>query len=200
MLPPSETSLCNTKWFLPPKWTGCPCAMSLAVANWARVHPCLSHFSTSCHFRTSGFCLPFCGSALGISRPVTVPRAAAVFVIVLLFLQWRVDFALGLAFRPGHQCLGLSGGGSLSLASGFDASGTPGQAWRNTALRSCASTPEFDFTRVRNHDCECKPKDVRVSGVAIQDMSVVRCWHSNLSSPGLLRSSQAASGVQSGGL
>jgi hypothetical protein len=77
-----------------------------------------------------------------LSRPFAAPRAAVVFSIIHLSLQWRIDFVLGLAFWPVHQCLRHSSSGSLSLASGFNASGSLSQAWPNTPLHSCASMPK----------------------------------------------------------
>ena len=43
-----------------------------------------------------------------------------------------VAFMLGLALRPGCQCLGPCSGGSFSLTSRFDARGILGQGWCST--------------------------------------------------------------------
>ena len=47
-------------------------------------------------------------------------------------LWLRVAFMLGLALRPGCQCLGPCSSGSFSLASRFDARGILGQGWCST--------------------------------------------------------------------
>src|SRR5712691_2417208 len=75
------------------------------------------------------------------------PQAAARAHAWLAFSRQHLDFTLGHALRPGHQCLGLSGGGFFSLASGFDAGGSLGQAGAapttgSAPPRSCASTSE----------------------------------------------------------
>ena len=62
---------------------------------------------------------------LRLAPPVVARRLRAC-------LPARVDFAPCLALRPGCQRLGLGSGGSLSLASGFDAGGSLGQGWCST--------------------------------------------------------------------
>ena len=127
-----------------------PHATALALVNRARVRPCLGCFagivprshspsgSSTSRFRLWRHLELLLSLSQGLAR-------IAVFALVWASLH---DFTLDLAFRLGHQRLRLSGGGSLSLASGFDAGGTLGQGWSNTPLvHACQRL------RVRLHSC-----------------------------------------------
>jgi hypothetical protein len=61
--------------------------------------------------------------------------------LLLVLSRWCLDFAPGLALCPGCQRLGPSGGGSLNLASGFDAGGFLGQGWYSARDRQ--RSPSF---------------------------------------------------------
>ena len=127
----------------------CSCALcfvrqlstALAVANWVHARHHLGCFGASCNDCIHPL-TPF-GASLVLFQHLVL---AAMFVLVRASLQQHVDFALGLAFRPGPQCLRLSGAGSVSLTSGFDAGGALRQGWCSAhgkaTPRSCASTPE----------------------------------------------------------
>ena len=73
----------------------------------------------------SGLRSPFCGSASGGGSCTGLPSCS------------NLDFAPSHALHRGHQCLGLTSGGSLSLASGFDAGGSLGQGRCSTHDRQC---------------------------------------------------------------
>ena len=145
------------------------------------------------------FACPFVAAPRALSHPFTAPCAAAVFSIVCLSLQWRIDFVLGLAFWPVHQCLRHSGSGSLSLASGFDTSSSLGQAWPNTPLCSRVSTPEGLTSLVSV--IVMVNASPRVSGSPGLPHRI--CEEPKADppdSPGLLQASWASSGVQGGDL
>ena len=116
-----------------------------------------------------------------INFALALPRQRLCFAPALLrrrpdfppaLSQRRLGFSPGLASCPGCQHIGLSGGGSLSLASCF-----PGQGWcsaheQQRSPSHPASTPgssDFLHVGVRNHRNHVrKPVTVKVSGVASQ--------------------------------
>jgi hypothetical protein len=134
-----------------------------------------------------------------LSHPFAASRTAVVFSIIHLSLQWCIDFALGLAFRPVHQCLGHSSGGSLSLTSRFDASGSLGQAWPNTPLHSHMSMPK-GLTSLVSATVMVNASP-RVSGSPGLPHRIYEEPKANPpDSLGLLQASQASSCVQGGDL
>jgi len=118
-----------------------------------------------------GFALALWWQRLGFA-PALVRRRLE---LLLTILQRRLYFAPSLALCPGCQRLGLSGGGSFSLASGSDAGGPPGQGWCSAHDRQRSpsfvriNARGFKFPRIRVRDHACKPKTVKVSGAAMED-------------------------------
>jgi hypothetical protein len=53
-----------------------------------------------------------------------LPCSDCIVAFALALLRRRLDFTPGLTLHPGYQRIGLSGHGSLSLTSGFDAGGS----------------------------------------------------------------------------
>jgi len=128
----------GSQGLLPPKWTGRSCT----TARGGQPGSCSPSFGLLCSVvlrshspsgsSTSGFRLwRHLELLLALSQGLA---PAAAFSLIRASLQRRIDFVLGLAICPGHQRLRLSGGGYLSLASGFDAGVTLGQGWSNTPL------------------------------------------------------------------
>jgi len=66
------------------------------------------------------------------------------------FSRLRLDAPSGLTLHPGCQRLGLSSGGSLSLASGFDAGGSLGQGW--CSAHDQQRSPSFVRVNARGFD------------------------------------------------
>ena len=142
----------GSQGLLPPKWTGRP----RATACGGQPGSCSPSFGLVCSVVLRSHS-PSGSSTLGFRlwRHLELLLAlsqglapAAVFSLIRASLQRCIDFALGLAFRPGHQRLRLSGGGYLSLASGFDAGADLGQGWSNIPLIHACQRP-----RVRLHLC-----------------------------------------------
>ena len=81
------------------------------------------------------------------ARPAAVPQAAACACACLLATAPRVRVCLVL--YPGCQQFGLSGDGFLGFASGFDASGTPGQG----RCSACGKWRSLSSLRVNVRQC-----------------------------------------------
>ena len=95
------------------------CACPLVLASSHRTGDCLRlRLSTA-----SRIMLTLLWRCLGHSLALLRRRIMHLFT----FLQQLLDFVLGHTLCPGHQRPRLSGGGSSSLASGFDARGSLGQ-------------------------------------------------------------------------
>jgi len=121
--------------------------MALAVANRARVRPRLGCFAASCRVRTR----PLVAAPRALARPVAAARLA------LPFTQGTNASDLAAA------ALSASPAGSTPAAPSVRLAQHPPSFVR-------VNPPRFDPTRVRVCDRECKPKEVRVSGVAMEDM------------------------------
>lgn len=140
---PSAVSLLDCKDLVPPKWTGHPCTTALAGAKRACVCPRLGHLAALHRIHARPLVAAPQGFGLSVrllrghtshllcSNPSAhspLPPLDSVLGMHLPSCAWQsLDFTLGHALRPGHQHLGHSGLGFISLASGFDASGPSGQ-------------------------------------------------------------------------
>ena len=109
----------------------------------------------------------FLASKLWRRRLMYAPRWPE-FAVSWHLLWLRVAFMLGLALRPGCQCLGPCSSGSFSLASRFDARGILGQGWCST------------------HDQQHSPWFVRVDtqGLNIPPTHVLRVGYARRSEKG----------------
>lgn len=132
---PSAVSLLDPKGVVPPKWTGRPRATAVTAANGACMCPSLGFLAVMRRVLDH----PPVAAPRASTRPLTVTSRFRTRPRLSCLLA--VKFTAGDSLRPEGQCLKLSGHGSFSPASEFDAGSHLSHGRCNTHNRQ--SSPSF---------------------------------------------------------